>query len=141
MAETRQGSVTRRIAILKKEGLIYAPNSLKRAFWSRQNWRRSRPIKPLGVLAAKIVSDDGLRAARRLALVRSVWEAVVPREFAALCDVESLRGGRLLVRVDGKATQFVLSRSLGATLASAMNERLGNPRIDRIDYRVGSATR
>ncbi len=129
------------MAILKQEGLIYAPARLKRAFWTTHNRRRFGPAARLGLLAAKVVSEDGLRAARRLALVRSAWQAVVPREFAALSDVESLRGGRLVVRVDGKATQFVLSRRLGGTLIAAMNERLGNPRIDRIDYRVGSATR
>ena len=129
------------MTILKQEGLIYAPARMKRAFWNTYNRRRFRPGARLGLLAAKIVSEDGLRAARRLALVRSAWQAVVPGEFAALSDVESLRGGRLVVRVDGKATQFVLSRRLGGTLVAAMNERLGNPRIDRIDYRVGSATR
>lgn len=129
-------STARRTTILQREGLNHAPPAVQRAFWVSRNSRRPGRMRRIGEIAAGLVTDGGMAAARRLHLVRAAWLEVVPKSYLATTEVEWLRRGRLRVRVTGKAAAFVLDRRLGPALVSALRERIPGARIDRIEFRV-----
>src|SRR6185503_2278902 len=118
-----------RRAILDEHGMRLAPPNVQRAFWGRYNLRSKGRTGKLGDYAALLLSDEALRATRRLQSVREAWLAVVPAEFASRTDVESLRSGCLRISVDSASTRFVMARSIGATVLVALRARLAGTRI------------
>jgi hypothetical protein len=124
-----------RLAILAENGLQFAPRDVQRSFWQRYNARRNRTAM-LGDFAALVVSDEGLRASRRLQRVREAWAAVAPADIVECSEVHSLRGGRLRVAVASSAARFVLSRDLNGNLIRSLRAHLAGIRIERVDYFV-----
>jgi hypothetical protein len=132
--------VPNRQEILEEHGLFGAPAWRQQAFWRTYNLqRRRRSTGALGDLAAKAVSDQALGRARLLGRVRSAWQTVLPPQYAARCEVESFRRGRLLVAVDSATTKYVLSRQLGEALRTLMNDYLGASLVHSIGYRIAGA--
>ena len=80
----------------------------------------------------------GRRSPPRAEVLDEAWRAVVPPHLAAESRVESLRGGRLTIRVASAATRYVLARNLARTIPDALRARLPDIRISRIDYIVGA---
>jgi hypothetical protein len=126
--------------ILAREELLATPVVYQRQFWARYNRRGGlRRVSSLGEAVAGVVSEDAFRVARRLGGAEEAWLAVVPRGLAAKTHVESLRQGRLVVRVDSASTRYVLSRRLKPVLLEALNNhpRLARTPVRAIEYRIG----
>lgn len=140
-ASGTQRSVTRRQAVVADKALHLAPRRFQRAFWQGHNNDHLRRTARLGDMSARILSEQWLNRARRLEAVRVAWNAAVPEAFDGRSEVDGLRGGCLEVKVDSAATRFLFSRRLGKELLAALNDHLGGPRVDRIDYRIGKAKR
>ena len=130
----------RRTSILESHGLQFAGRDAQRAFWSQFNKNRRRQPAALSDIAQQLMADErmGPAAARKLAQVDEAWRSVVPPLIAAESRVESLRGGRLTIRVASAATRYVLARNLARTIPDALRARLPGIRISRIDYILGT---
>ncbi|MFH1419513.1 MAG: DciA family protein [Planctomycetota bacterium] len=132
-----------RCEILEANGLLQAPQASQSLFWlrRRRDWR-GRGISKLGDMAERVVSDGALRLSAGLMCVAEAWHRVVPESYAARTRVESLWNGRLVVRVDAKATGYHLSRRFGPRLVEALNEVLRRdsdaPSVRSVRYRIGS---
>jgi len=118
----------------------FADRDAQRVFWQRFNRRGRRPAAALGDLTQQLLADErqGPAAARKLMQVDEAWRAVVPSHLASESRVESLRGGRLTIRVASAATRYVLARNLARTLPTALRAKLPDIRISRIDYIIGA---
>jgi len=129
-----------RTRILKDNELQFADRDAQRMFWQRYNRSRRRPATALGDVAGQLLADErqGPAAARKLIKVDEAWRAVVPPHLAAESRVESLRGGRLTIRVASAATRYVLARNLARTIPDALRAQLRDIRISRIDYVIGN---
>ena len=135
-----------RRAILESHDLLIAPRDCQRAFWQQYNRRWRHWVPKLGDVAFDIVSDQSIRAARRLDRLSELWLEVVPVKYRDLTRVESFRAGRLWVSVDCAATRYYLGRQVGGSLVAALNQRMEEGatgrrivRVERIDYRVASS--
>ena len=130
----------RRTNILEDHGLQFADRESQRAFWLRFNGNRRRQPAALADVARQLLADErqGPAAARKIMQVDEAWRAVVPPHLAAESRVESLRGGRLTIRVASAATRYVLARNLARTIPDALRARLPDIRISRIDYIIGA---
>ncbi len=134
-----------RLEILESNGLLQAPEATQSLFWlrRRQAWR-GRGIAKLGDAAERAVSDLALRSSARLMLVEEAWQRVVPESYADRTRVESLWNGRIVVRVDAKATSYHLNRRYGLRLVEALNQAMKRdsaaPSISSIVYRIGSVS-
>jgi len=132
----------RRTSILESHGLQFADRDSQRAFWMRFNGKRRRQPAALADIARQLLADErhGPAAARKLMLVDEAWRSVVPPHIAGESRVESLRGGRLTIRVASAATRYVLARNLARTIPDALRAKLPDIRISRIDYIIGALT-
>ena len=130
---------SRRTTILQDHGLQFADRDSQRAFWQRYNGNRRRQPAALADVARQLLADErqGPAAARKLMQVDEAWRSVVPPHLASESRVESLRGGRLTIRVASAATRYVLARNLARTIPDALRARLPDIRISRIDYIIG----
>ena len=130
----------RRTSILEVHGLQFADRDAQRAFWLRYNGTRRRQPAALADVARQLLADErqGPAAARKLMQVDDAWRSVVPPHLSAESRVESLRGGRLTIRVASAATRYVLARNLARTIPDALRAKLPDIRISRIDYIIGS---
>jgi len=131
---------SRRTAILQNHGFQFADRDAQRAFWLRFNGNRRRQPAALADVARQLLADErqGPAAARKLMQVDEAWRTVVPSHLAAESRVESLRGGRLTIRVASAATRYVLARNLARTIPDALRAKLPDIRISRIDYVIGT---
>ena len=129
-----------RSRILKDNELQFADRDARRMFWQKFNRKGRRPPASLGDVASQLLADErqGPAAARKLMLVDEAWRAIVPPHLAAESRVESLRGGRLTIRVASAATRYVLARNLARTLPDALRAKLPDVRVSKIDYVIGA---
>ena len=129
-----------RSTILKDHNVEFADRDTQRAFWLRYNGTRRRQPAALADVARQLLADErqGPAAARKLMQIDEAWRAVVPAHLAAESRVESLRGGRLTIRVASASTRYVLARNLARVIPDALRAKVPDIRIARIDYVIGS---
>ena len=127
--------------ILRDNDLAVAPRWRQVLFWQQYNRARRRrgATANLAEVAEQLLSIQGLRSARRLYRMEQAWREVVPAPCSSRSCVETFSQGKLVVGVDSAATRFYLSRQAGADLVEQLNACLGEPAVNRVEYRVRAA--
>ncbi len=127
--------------ILRDNDLELAPRWRQVLFWEQYNRARRRrgATRNLADLAEQLLSNQGLRSARRLCRMEQAWREVVPERCSSQSRVETFSQGKLVVGVDSAATRFYLSRQAGVDLVEQLNAYLGEPAVNRVEYRVRAA--